>query len=370
MKVLHIIDSLKLSGKDRRSVELVRGREKHNGQITRDVAILSNDIYFTDIYKFNTKIHFLPRATKHDPKIFAKLYRLCKMVQPDVIHSWESMCSFYAAPVAKILGIPFINGMITIAPEKIRRFSQLWILSKLTFPFSKVIFSNSKEGLKSFNVPKYKGFSIPNGFDFSHLGNLESKEVIKEKFNIKTLNVVGMVAVFSNKKDYDTYLKAAMRILDRRDDVTFLAVGNGHDIDKYKSMITPEYKEKVKFVGNQKDVESVINIFDVGVLVTNPGVYGEGISNSIMEYMALAKPVVATNGGGNREIVNDSVTGFLIEPHQTEMLCEKVEYLLNNKERASEMGQAGRERVVKEFSIKRMTDDFIALYQRSVNGFA
>ena len=159
-----------------------------------------------------------------------------------------------------------------------------------------------------------------------------------------------------------------MRILDRRDDVTFLVVGKGHDIDKYKSMITPEYKEKVKFVGNQKDVESVINIFDVGVLITNPGVYGEGISNSILEYMALAKPVVATNGGGNREIVNDGVTGFLIEPHQTEMLCEKVEYLLNNKERASEMGQAGRERVVKEFSIKRMTDDFIALYQKCMNG--
>lgn len=370
MKVLHIIDSLKLGGKERRFVELFRGFEKHNGRITREAAILSNEVYFTDIHKLDTRIHFLPRATRHDPKVFVKLYRLCKKFQPDVVHSWESMCSFYAAPVAKILGIPFINGMITIAPQKIRRFSQPWIVSKLTFPLSKVIFSNSKEGLKSFNVPKHKAFSIPNGFDFSRLDNLESKESIRKKFHINTPNVVGMVAVFSNKKDYATYLKAAMKMLDRRDDVTFLAVGDGYDIDKYKAMIEPEHKGKIIFLGNQKDVESIINIFDVGVLLTNPGVYGEGISNSLLEYMALSKPVIATDGGGNREIVNDGMTGFLIEPNQSETLRETVEYLLNNKKKALEMGCTGKERVVKVFSLERMTKDLIELYQRSINGFA
>jgi len=145
---------------------------------------------------------------------------------------------------------------------------------------------------------------------------------------------------------------------------------SGPDIDKYKAMLNPEQKDKIKFLGNQKDVESIINIFDVGVLVTNPGVYGEGISNSILEYMALAKPVIATDGGGNREIVNDGMTGFLIEPNQSETLREKVEYLLNNKKKALEMGRTGKERVVKEFNLERMTNDFIELYQRSINDFA
>ena len=92
--------------------------------------------------------------------------------------------------------------------------------------------------------------------------------------------------------------------------------------------------------------------------------------NKILEYMALAKPVIATNGGGNGEIVNDGITGFLIEPNQSETLCEKVEYLLKNKKKALEMGRSGKERVVKEFSLERMTNDFIELYEKSINGFA
>ncbi|MCH8125697.1 glycosyltransferase [candidate division KSB1 bacterium] len=367
MKVLHIIDSLKLGGKERRFVELFRGFEKHNGHITRNVVILSDDIYFTDIYKFNSKIHFLRRTTKHDPTIFRKLYRLCKILQPEIIHSWESMCSFYAAPIAKILGIPFINGMITIAPEQIKPLSQTWLRAKFTFPLSKIILSNSEEGLKSFNVPKLKGYFIPNGFDFLRLNTLENKEVIRNKFNIKTTHVVGMVAVFSNRKDYASYLKAAMKILRKRADVTFLAVGGGSNLDKYKAIVKSEHKDKIKFLGNQKKVESIINVFDIGVLLTNPGVYGEGISNSILEYMALAKPVIATNGGGTNEIVIDGTTGFLVRPYEIEMLSERVEYLLNNRDVASSMGQAGKGRVINDFSLDRMTNNYLELYKKCVN---
>jgi len=369
MKVLHIIDSLQLGGKERRLVELLRGLENHN-HILKDLVVMSNHIHFTNIHESSTKIHFLLRETKHDVKIFTKLYHLCKKLKPDIIHSWESMCSFYAAPIAKLLGIPFINGMITIAPSKVKRFGQSWIRSKLTFPLSKIILSNSIEGLKSFNAPKQKGYCIPNGFNFLRLDNLDTKEIVREKFHMNTANVVGMVAVFSKKKDYETYLRAAMMVLDKRDDVTFLAVGAGNNIDNYKKMVKPEYQDKIKFLGNQRDVESIINIFDVGVLTTNQGAYGEGISNSVMEYMALAKPVIATNGGGTSEIVIDGITGFLIEPHLTEMLSQKVEYLLNNKDAAATMGKVGRERILTEFGLERMTDDFIELYEKCLNGTA
>ena len=86
--------------------------------------------------------------------------------------------------------------------------------------------------------------------------------------------------------------------------------------------------------------------------------------------MALAKPVIATNGGGTSEIVLDGITGFIIEPHLTEMLSQKVEYLLNNKDAAATMGKAGRERILTEFGLERMTDDFIELYEKCLNGTA
>jgi len=99
-----------------------------------------------------------------------------------------------------------------------------------------------------------------------------------------------------------------------------------------------------------------------------PGCLWRRHSNSIMEYMALAKPVIATNGGGTCEIVVDGVTGFLIEPHLTDTLTEKVEYLLNNKDTARSMGKAGGERVFNEFNLDRMTNNYLELYKKCGNG--
>ena len=69
-------------------------------------------------------------------------------------------------------------------------------------------------------------------------------------------------------------------------------------INIYKKNILHEYSNKFIFLTKQDDIESIINIFDIGILAT----FTEGISNSIIEYMALAKPVIATDGGGTSEI--------------------------------------------------------------------
>ena len=86
-----------------------------------------------------------------------------------------------------------------------------------------------------------------------------------------------------------------------------------------------------------------------------------------MEYMALAKPVVATNGGGTSEIVNNNKTGFLVKPKQVGDLAKKIEFLLNNNGIAKKMGSAGKEKLLREFSLEKMTDRMIALYQDCIS---
>ena len=87
-----------------------------------------------------------------------------------------------------------------------------------------------------------------------------------------------------------------------------------------------------KLLGRQSDVESIINISNICVLTTNVKIHGEGISNSILEYMAMGKPVIASCGGGTNEIVEDAVTGFLISPLSPRELAEKIEILIDNPE--------------------------------------
>src|SRR5438128_5970291 len=85
-----------------------------------------------------------------------------------------------------------------------------------------------------------------------------------------------------------------------------------------------------------------------------------------MEYMALAKPVVATDGGGTRELVVDGETCFLVPSETPEALVGKIEYLLANPDIARRMGEAGEARLRREFSITRMVEETVKLYELAI----
>ena len=326
---------------------------------------MSHNIHYTAVNNLDIKKHYLIRKNKKDPRILVKLYKLCKEFKPDIIHSWDSMTSVYAVPVAKMLGIKRINGMIrNSSPFKL--FSKSCIRSKITFPFSDVILANSNAGLKAYNAPVHKSVCIYNGFDFNRIRNLQDENTVRRNFNINTEKVVGMVATFSDNKDYETYVSAAKMILQKRNNVTFLAIGGGENLEKCKKTAEDGFRDKIIFPGKQEDVESIINIFEVGVLSTNIKIHREGISNSIMEYMALGKPVVATNSGGTNELVLDSVTGFLVKSEDSKTLSEKIEQLLNDNELSAKMGEAGKERIKTEFNLEKMSNSFYDLYQRLI----
>jgi glycosyltransferase involved in cell wall biosynthesis len=360
MKILHIIHGLNSGGAERQLIELLKGLIKKEN-IEVGVVILSDAIDFEYIFGLDVDIHILKRKYKKDFTIFSKLYKICKIFKPDIIHSWELMCSVYSMPIAKLIGAKFINGIIRGAPSEFSLFnSRGFLLTKITFIVSDFNLSNSYAGLRSYKISDLKSICIHNGFDFNRLKNIIKAENIKKKHNIKTKNTVGMVARFDKRKDYATYIESAMNILQERKDVTFLAIGEGETLHNCMNLVPVKYKEYIRFLGKQTDVESLINIFDIGVLVS----FEEGISNSIMEYMALEKPVIATKHKGNEEIVIDNKTGYLIRREDIKDLTEKIEYLIDNKVIATAMGRAGRERLEKEFSLEKMTEAYINLYAK------
>jgi len=360
IKVLHLIDSLRFGGKERQLVELLKGLSKHP-EVLSELGIMSKDIHYPDVYKLNIDIKFLIRKSRKDPRILAKLYKLCKEFRPEIIHSWSLMTSVYAAPVAKMLNIRLINGTIRNALP-LRFFDKTYIGFRFTYLFSDIVVANSNAGLAAYKIAANKGVYIHNGFDFKRIKNLKDKESIRKKLHLNGDKVVGMVAAFSHFKDYETFVLSAQQVLERRKDVVFLAIGSDYqgNLEKYKRLIKEDNKNKIIFVREQESIESIISLFDVGVLSTHT----EGISNSIMEYMALGKPVVATDCGGTRELVLDGKTGFLVLPADSKSLGFRIEQLLDNVELAVKMGNEGRKRIEKEFNLEKMTDSYVVLYQR------
>ena len=175
---------------------------------------------------------------------------------------------------------------------------------------------------------------------------------------IATPFVIGMVASFWQQKDYPTYYEAARILLEKRKDISFLAIGSGTDSEDSVKMIEKEYLANFFLLGKQSNIEDLVNSMDVCVLAT----FTEGTSNAILEYMALSKPVIATDGGGTAEIITDGVNGFLIKQSDPNELVERIQDLLNDSDLRKNIGSAGHKRIKEAFSIDRMVIDYKRLY--------
>ena len=366
MRILFLIESLRAGGKERRLIELIKGLNRFT-DFQLGIILFSKEIHYTEIYDLKIDIKYISRKNKWSPYTFCQVYNICKEKCPDIIHSWGSLPSIYSLSSVIFLKIKFVNGMITKAPAHLSRFSKEWRRGRISFPFSNIVVANSFAGLKSYKAPRSRSMCIHNGFDFYRLNHIENIERVKRKFEINTTFVVGMVGAFVDKKDYITFLKLAMKILDNRSDITFLAIGDGPNLEKCKSFVADRYMKNIVFTGLQKDVESLINTFDIGVLITNPDIHGEGISNAIMEYMALSKPVIATRCGGNSEIIEHGKTGFLINNKSVNDIVDKIYYLMINPKIRISMGRSGRNLIETRFNLKRMTIEYINIYNSLKN---
>lgn len=358
MKVLFYIESLRAGGKERRIIELLKGLKKHS-DITVELVLTRNEIHYKEFFELGIPLHITERKfIKKDPRLFYKFYNIARKFRPDIIHAWGHMVAFYAVPTAKLLNVPLLNNEITDATLGQKLIGKNWVFNN-----SARIIANTQAGLDAYQAPPGKSGVIYNGFNFSRLTNITPAEEIRKKFDITTQYAVAMVATFSPYKDYATYIKAAIEVLKTRKDVTFLCVGDGNS-DSLQSMVPSELKAHIRFPGKQSNVEAIMNACDLGVLATDVRNHAEGISNALMEFMALSRPVIATNFGGSKELVVNEKTGYLVEAYDHQELASRVNTLLSNDALRLEMGRAANERVHNEFSIDKMISSFYKEYTK------
>ncbi len=357
MKILFFIESLRAGGKERRILELLKGLKQYK-DIELEIVLTRNEIHYEEFYDLNIPLHIIERKyLKKDPRLFFKFFQVARKINPDIIHVWGNMVAVYAVPTVWALGIPMLNNQITDATPNLKPLGK-----GMTFRMSAKIIANTEAGLKAYNAPPEKSGVIYNGFNFQRLASLRDKEEVRKQFNINTPFVVGMVATLSPYKDYATYIRAAQRILEHRNDVTFLCVGEG-DASHLEEQVLEKNRNNILFLGKQGRVESVMNICDIGVLVTDIRNHAEGISNALLEFMALGKPVIATNYGGSVELVQDSNTGYLIDAFSDQQLADRIDVLLTDELLRERMGGNSLSRIQNHFSIDRMVSAFYEEYQ-------
>lgn len=178
---------------------------------------------------------------------------------------------------------------------------------------------------------------------------------------------VAMVAHLVPQKRHAVFLRAAARVAAEVAGVRFFIFGGS-----YRTPERYEYEESIRALAAELGLEPLLEIrelrgdrFDTLKhidIVTLPGVH-EGASNAIVEAMALRVPVVAASSGGNAELVDDGVTGILVPANDPEALARALVELLRDRARREAMGDAGRERVEREFDIVECARRYGMLYE-------
>ena len=335
-----VIESLRDGGKQRRMVELLRVMARQRTYRFL-VFYLKNEVHYNEIYQMEgVEFHYLRRAFRSDPRVFWSFMKRARQFAPDIVHTWGGLPALIALPYVIAFHKPFVNGMI--ANSRLKLFSRDWFRVQWTFPFSDVIIANSQIGLEVYKVPEKKGRLIRNGINFDRKRLLDQPEKVRRLYEIDgAVKVAGMVATIDGRKNFPMFIEAALLLLKERQDMVFFVVGDGPDKKKIQEMIPKDQEQHFLFTGKINNVEEVIALFDVAVLAS----YGEGTSNSLLEYMLLEKPVVVTEVDGITEVVTHGEQGYWVKQNDSASMMQRIGELMDDPEKAKSMGNAGRKLV-------------------------
>ncbi|MGP1675141.1 MAG: glycosyltransferase [Candidatus Limnocylindrales bacterium] len=202
---------------------------------------------------------------------------------------------------------------------------------------------------------------IYNGVDLSRYDEQEACCTLPEEYGMEAgSQIVGVVARLEPEKGHPTLLEAWPQVLRSVPDAYLLIVGEGSRREALEAQARElRIAHRVVFTGRRDDVPAVTAALDVAVLPS----YREAQGLSILEAMALSRPVVASNVGGIPEMITDGVTGLLVPPHDAESLAVALVRLLQDHPYADTLGRAGHDMVHDRFCIQLMVNAVQEIYE-------
>jgi glycosyltransferase involved in cell wall biosynthesis len=350
-RLLYISDGLTSGGKERQLVEIIKliNRDKFN----IGVLTYNENQHYSKFVKEN--VEFFREINKVESKItpFKKTWKAIIEFKPDVIHTWDSLSSLYAYLPSKINNIFFIDGSIRDAGIE-----KGWqrILKKSFLKLSDLNIANSLAGLENYNS---KGLVVYNAININRF----KTSTLKEK------NMI-MVAGFSDYKDQKTVIDAAAELMANNEIEFLYLIGGGKMLETYKGYVLsnfPNLSNRIVFTGVIENVEEYLTGCKYGILCSTEQ-FGEGLSNSVLEYLASGLISIVTNIGGSKEIIDNGENGFLIKAGDKDEIIKIISEVNKNDDLADKIITNAKKTIQTKFNHEKNIELLENIYANKLTG--
>lgn len=309
--------------------------------------------------------------------VIYNIYKVLKSLDLDILHTFTAKPNIYGTIAANLAKVPIVLNLVEgLGSFYLRNNFKSIMVRGLIETLYKIIFSKSNgcvfvnsddpkylisKGIISKNKVKIiKSVGIDtNKFDIDKISRTRINE-LKNSFCLGGKLIILMVSRAIEDKGVREFYNTAKKIKKDYDNIEFLLAGG---LDKGNTSCVGEdflESENVTWLGHRDDIVDLTAICDIYVLPS----YREGLPVSLMEAASMKKPIVTTNAIGCRDVVDDGVNGYLVPVKDESALAEKIELLISNHELRSNMGAEGRKKMLNEFSIDIVTEQYIQYYKR------
>jgi glycosyltransferase involved in cell wall biosynthesis len=341
MRIILVIQRLDVGGAERQIIELAQGLKLLGHQVSicclNERGILAEEAEARGI-----AVVCLDKAFRFDLRVVYKLAAHIKRLRADVVQTYLYGANLWGTLAGRLAGVPVLVTSDRSGGWYQRKIEL--VTDQLLRTMTDALITNTNAGRH--RVQRYakvaadKIHVIYNGMNWQRFENRADGSSIRNEFGLKADSFVVVISgTMRYVKNCEMFVETAHHLLRGGERYQFVVVGGGPMIPVMQSLAaTYGIAPAISFTGVRHDIPRVLAMANVGVLCS----YWEGFSNSIMEYMAAGLPVVATDVGGNRDLVANGVTGFLVRSGDIPQMAEKIRWLATDERMARSMGDAGR----------------------------
>ena len=362
--ILHIVNSLQVGGMEQVVVNIIN--ELDPSRYSHSICCIQSTGPMVDRISFPVRIYTIGKKAGPDYLIPFKIARIIRKIDPDVVHTrnWGAVDGVLGAILAGVKAVVHDeHGRDAADPDGInvkRRFIRK-ALSYRIRRFIPVSADLEKWLVDVVGIAPAKVQKIHNGVDTMLFHPADDRGEKREKLGMENDSfVIGFVGRLDPVKDLATLLRSFALFSSNLQRKTYLyVVGKGSELESLKKLCNElEISSKVFFAGECNDIPTVMRCIDIFTLTS----IAEGIPMTVLEAMASGLPVVATDVGGLKEIVEPYGTGFLTPVRGVEEIAAAFTAYANDPELVSCHGKNARKKVERDFSIHSMVAQYDALY--------